>query len=146
MKFEIIKNEETQRRRRQYLAKKYPYSLESFGKVVGYQMPVSFQSPFPQLAAWLEKSSYPRKFLGIEYYVATNHGYLDRIIPASEYYKLAFCTIAEELYCLDLTVDRIRATNDNIDTAYRVTRTVNAATGHSSFHASTHVYDLKSEM
>lgn len=146
MKFDIIKNPEVVRSIRKQLAEKYPYTLSSFGKVVGYQMPVFFVDPFPQLTVWIGQSSYPREFRGIDYYVATNGGYLDRIIPASEYYKLAFWTIAEELYCLGLTVDRIQAIADKIDQAYRATRTVNEASGHSSFNASTHVYDLKSEL
>jgi hypothetical protein len=145
MKFEIIKNQETLRRRRQYLAEKYPYSLESFGKIVGYEMP-ALRPPLPQLASLLGKSSYPRQFWGIEYYVATNNGYIDRIIPASEYYKLAFWAIADELYSIELSIERVENLQVEINKAYRSTRSVNPLSGHSSFKASTYVYALKSEL
>lgn len=145
MKFEIIKDQEKLERKRQFLAKKYPYSLESFGKVVGYEMP-ALRLPFPQLASWLEKSLYPREFWGIEYYVATNNGYIDRIIPAAEYYKLAFRSIADELYSVALSVDRIDNLQIEINEAYKNTREVMPSSGHSSFKAFTYVYTLKSEL
>jgi hypothetical protein len=145
MKFEIIKDQEKLKRKRQFLARKYPYSLESFGKVVGYEMP-ALEPPFPQLESWLEKSMYPREFWGIEYYVATNNGYIDRIIPAAEYYKLAFRSIADELYSVALSVSRIDSLQVEINDAYKNTREVRPSSGHSFFNASTYVYAMKSEL
>lgn len=145
MKFEIIKDQEKIERKRQFLTRKYPYSLETFGKVVRYEMP-ALRPPFPQLASWLEESFYPREFWGIEYYVATNSGYIDRIIPAAEYYKLAFRSIADELYSIALSVDRIDNLQIEINEAYKNTREVMPASGQSSFRASTYVYTLKSEL
>jgi hypothetical protein len=145
MKFEIIKDKEKLERKRQFLARKYPYSLESFGKVVGYEMP-ALEPPFPRLASWLEKSMYPREFWGIEYYVATNNGYIDRIIPAAEYYKLAFRSIADELYSVALSVSRIDHLQLEINNAYKSTREVRSSSGHSFFNASTYVYGMKNEL
>jgi hypothetical protein len=145
MKFEIIKDKEKLERKKQLLALKYPYSLESFGKVVGYEMP-ALKLPFPQLASLLEKSIYPREFWGIEYYVATNNGYIDRIIPAAEYYKLAFRSIADDLYSVALSVERIDNLQIEINQAYKRTREVMPSSGHSLFKASTYVYTLKSEL
>ena len=145
MKFEIIKDKEKLERKKQFLARKYPYSLESFGKIVGYEMP-ALKPPFPQLASWLEKSMYPREFWGIEYHVATNNGYIDRIIPAAEYYKLAFRSIADDLYSLTLSIDRIENLQIEINEAYKRTREVMPSSGHSFFKASTYVYRLKSEL
>src|SRR5438067_1112178 len=135
MKFEVIKDREKLERKRQYLAKKYPHSLETFGKVVGYEMP-ALGSPFPKLASWLEKSMYPCQFWGIEYYVATNNGHIDRIVPAAEYYKLAFRSIADELYSLGLSIARIDDLVNAINAAYKATREVMPLSGHSSFRAS----------
>lgn len=145
MKFEIIKDQQKLELKQRFLAKKYPYSLESFGKIVGYETP-ALRQPFPQLASWLEKSQYPREFWGIEYYVATNNGYIDRIIPAAEYYKLAFRSIADELYSVALSVDRIDNLQTKINEAYKSTREMISSSGHSSFKASTYVYSLKSEL
>jgi hypothetical protein len=145
MKFEIIKDREKLQRKREFLARKYPYSLESFGKVIGYEMP-ALKPPFPKLASWLEKSLYSRQFWGIEYYVATNNGYIDRIVPAAEYYKLAFRSIADELYSVAFSVDRIDKLQGEINKAYKRTREVMPLSGHSSFKASTYVYALKSEL
>jgi len=145
MKFEIIKDQEKLERKRRYLAEKYPYSLETFGKVVGYEMPV-LKPSFPRLTTWLEKSSYPRQFWGINYYVATNNGYIDRMVPAAEYYKLAFRSIADEQYSIALSVNRIDALQIEINGAYKATREVMPLSGHASFKASTFVYTLKSEL
>jgi hypothetical protein len=145
MKFEIIKDQEKLERKRRYLAEKYPYTLETFGKIVGYEMP-ALRLPFPRLAAWLEQSSYPRQFWSIEYYVSTNNGYIDRIIPAAEYYKLAFRSIANELYSIALSVGRIDDLQIEINDAYKATREVMPLSGHASFKASTFVYTLKSEL
>jgi len=106
MRFDIIKDEEKRQNRRQFLNEKYPYSLEKFGKVVCFEMP-ALRSPFPTLSAFLERSSYPRRFWGIDYYVATRGGFIDRMVPASEYYKIAFRSIADELFLLHQSAEAI---------------------------------------
>lgn len=145
MKFEIIKDREKLERKRQTIAKKYRQSVESFGKDVRYEMP-ALEPPFPQLASWLGKSLYPRQFWSIGYYVATNNGYIDSIVPASEYYKIAFRSIADELYSVALSIERIANLQIEINEAYKSTREVMPLTGQSSFKASTYAYTLKSEL
>jgi hypothetical protein len=145
MKFEIIKDQEKLRRKQEYLAKKYPGSLQALGKVVGYEMP-SLRPVFPQLASLLERSLYPRQFWGVNYFVATNNEYIERIIPAAEYFKLAFRAIADELYSMTLSVDRVDDLLVKINEAYKNTREVLPSSGHSMFKASTYVYSLKSEL
>jgi hypothetical protein len=146
MRFELIKSKERLKQKRQYLKEKYPYALGSFGKVVSYEMPVVIGPPFPKLAEYLREGSYPREFSGIEYYIGTNNGYLERIVPAAEYYKLAFRTIREQLHSLKTAKDRIDMFVSEINRCYQETRTVRTSTGQSAFKVQKYVYDIKSEL
>jgi hypothetical protein len=143
MKFEILKDSEKSERKRKYVTEKY--SLESFGSIVRYVMP-ALESPFPKLSALLEHGPYPRQFWGIDYFIATNNNYIETIVPASGYYKIAFRSIADELYSINLSKTRIDRILDEINTAYRTTREVLPGTNQSSFYAYEYVYQLKSEL
>ena len=131
MRFEILKVSEKSERKRKYVAEKYVWS--SFGSIVRYVMP-ALEPPFPKLSAFLECGLYPRQFWGIDYFIATNNKYIETIVPASGYYKIAFRSIADELYSINQSKTRIDRILDEISTAYRTTREVLPGTNQSSFY------------
>ena len=120
MRFDLIKDEQKLSKLRQKLKDKYPYTLEKFGRIVRYEMP-ALPQPFPRLLELLENGPYPRKFWGIEYYIATK-GDIDRIIPSAEYYKYAFRAIADKYYSLNLSVENTEKLVQEIRDIYRRTR------------------------
>lgn len=145
MKISIVKTKEKLESIREYLRVKYPYSLESLGKAVGYEMP-ALNSPFPKLSALLETSVYPLKFLGFHYYVHTEYKNLERLVPASEYFKLAFRSIADDVFSLNQSSARILDLQLRLRNAYTASGTRDPNSGHMFFSASTFVYSLKSEL
>jgi hypothetical protein len=143
--FKILKDPEKIEQLQKRLKAKYPYTLEKFGKIVGYEMP-ALPQPFPRLLDLLEKGKYPQKFWGIEYYLATNEGYIDRIIPAAEYYKYAFRSIADKHYSLGLSVKRIEELGAEIKETYKAVRITLSRTSQPFFSVQTQVYSLKREL
>jgi hypothetical protein len=85
------------------------FVFESFGRIVRYVMP-ALESPFPKLFAFREDGPYRRQFWGIDYFIATNNKYIETIVPASEYYNIAFRSIGDELYSINQSKTRIQLT------------------------------------
>jgi len=102
--------------------------------------------PFPRLLQLLDNGPYPRKFWGIEYYIATKGGHIDRIIPSAEYYKFAFRAIADKYYSLNLTVETIEKLVQEIREIYKRRRFTVSSTAQPSFSVHNQVYSLKSEL
>lgn len=130
---------------RRRLAEKYPQPLTTLGQVIRYEMP-ALPLPFPKLLNLLETSHYPERFVGIEYYLAGRKGFIDRIIPAPEYYKYAFRWIAEKVYSLNRSVTTIADLLAEIQEFYTATRERIPGTGQSSFLVQEQVYAIKSEL
>lgn len=145
MKFGLIKNQSKLEKLRQHLRDKYPYSLERFGKIVAYEMP-ALPQPFPRLREVLENGTYPRNFWGVEYYLATNGGYIDSIIPAAEYYKFGFRAVADKFYSLGLSVEVIERLVQEIKSIYRAERSEVTRTSQPFFAIHNQIYSLKGEL
>jgi hypothetical protein len=130
---------------RQSLSAKYPKPLTALGQLVRFEMP-ALPGPFPQLLNLLERGTYPRSFVGVEYYLSGKKGFIDRIIPAPEYYKFAFRWIAEKVYSLNRSVAKIEELLAEVRDIYTTTRITLPKTGQSSFSMQQQVYAIKSEL
>ncbi len=130
---------------RQRLSAKYPSPLTTLGELVRFEMP-ALRWPFPQLLNLLEMGKYPRRFVGVEYYLSGKKGFIDRLIPAPEYYKFAFRWIAEKVYSFDRSpakIDELLVEERNM---YTETRKTLPKTGQPSFAVQEQVYAIKSEL
>lgn len=130
---------------RQRLSAKYPSPLTTLGELVRFEMP-ALRWPFPQLLSLLEMGIYPRRFVGVEYYLSGKKGFIDRLIPAPEYYKFAFRWIAEKIYSLDRSVANVDELLAQVRDTYNATRKRLPETGQPSFAVHEQVYAIKSEL
>jgi hypothetical protein len=130
---------------RQRLSAKYSSPLTTLGELVRFEMP-ALRWPFPQLLNLLEMGTYPSRFVGVEYYLSGKKGFIDRLIPAPEYYKFAFRWIAEKVYSLDRSVANLDELLAQVRGTYNATRERLPETGQPSFAVQEQVYAIKSEL
>lgn len=145
MPLRIINSEAEYEQIKADLLKKYNYTLADFGAVVRTVMP-ALTPPFPALEDLLQTSTYPQRFNKKYYYLRTEKNFIDRLYPASEYYKIAFHSIGEDLYSMNSSIERIFELQMQINAVFAATKEKMPNTGQTSFNIATQVYQLKSDL
>lgn len=144
MKSEIIKNQIAKEKRQQEVVEHHK-KVENWGKAIRYEMP-SIPYLFLRLTRLIYDSEHRKKFFDISYYLETKNGHLKKLIPASEYYKLAFRAIADKYYFLMVSVERVQEVENELRELYRKDAVVLQATGQRSFQIHEQVYQLKMQI
>lgn len=142
---EIWKNAEKIEAKKQELQNEYKERLPNRSNEVRYVMP-ALEEPFPKLSEAIYDSKHREDFYRIYYWLETNDGHIKKLVPASEYYKLAFRAIADKQYSMRLSIKRVEALKNEIQGDHAATREVMPRTGQPSFDLNEQVYQLKSEL
>lgn len=146
MKNDVIVDEAKVRKIQERLSEQYKKANpDTKGKLVRYVMP-ALRRPFENLSEWIFESNHKNKFHSKYYFIATDKNYLQQLIPASEYYKVAFSAIAEKVYAADLCLVKINKLIVQIQNAFEHNRETIQKTGQPSFNVEAEVYSLKAEI
>lgn len=145
MRFEIIKDQA----RAKQLIEKHQKDWKKFhdvqGNLVSWSMP-ALPEPLPKLKEIIYDSEHREKYYHIYYFIETKGKFISHIIPAAEYYKFVFKTLAEKRYSLRISIEKIQGIIDSILGMHQKTRTKRPVTGQPSFRLIGEVYALKSEL
>lgn len=142
MKYDIYANESKIKDKRDYFQKQ---NTQPEGIVIRYEMP-ALACSFDALSKFIHEYSHWEKFLKMHYLIASDKDYIQKFIPAAEYYKTAFMAIADKLYSVGLCQERINRLVIQIQQRFENSYETIPSTGQPSFTVHTEVYALKAEI
>jgi hypothetical protein len=138
----IIKRKEKADKLRVNLSEKYKHREKSFGQTVSYIHP-ALPDPFPNLRATLHLSKRRKDFHGQFYYIHTRDLYIEHLMPISEYYKIAFNTVAHKLHDLSNAINSARTATIEIYRIFQNEHGIRETTGQPYVHLGLQVQQLK---
>lgn len=145
MRFEIIKDQVRAKQLIEKHQKEWRKFHDTQGSLVSWSMP-ALPEPLPKLKEIIFDSEHREKYYNIYYFIETKGKFISHIIPAAEYYKFVFKALAEKIYSLRTSIEKIQSIINSILRLHQKTRTTLPATGQPSFKVIGEVYALKSEL
>jgi hypothetical protein len=145
MRFDIVRDPAQIARIQKRLADREQRLMTSLGALVRYEMP-ALPNAFPRLSRTLDGSAHRAQFRGIYYHIRSRAGKIERLIPATDYYKFVFRAVADKRYALEIGLGRLRELEHWIQRYYNEIREPMQRTEQPSLRVVDQVYALKSEL
>lgn len=146
MQYNLLRDPEKISQAEKRAAKLHQGRFPAAGKIVSINMP-ALPNPFEMLCKVIDKSPHLESFLETSYHFKSNHGTIEKVIPASEYYKtVLFWAIPDKKYSLILSARRAMQAIERVTAAYNRVAATTDGTKQRSVCLADEMYILKADI
>ena len=146
MYFYPLRDREKIEKAQKSAARLYQSRVPEGGRLVSSNMP-ALPNPFELLCKIIDESPHRQSFLETSYYFKSNHGTIEKVIPASEYYKtILFWSIPDKKYSLILSARRAMEAIERVTAAYNRVAATTDGTKQRSVWLDDETYILKADI